>query len=920
MGTAHMQKSIIILVATSVFFGSNASISLHTRCPKGESQDHLWKFPVAALVAHPCSTQAYKSGVAQVFVAAAQPLEGSNADYSIAFTMPGSPEVSPLLTGTTAVVNNVADQPHPVRGKGIAAMGLLGINPIVVTTDNPSEVALVNIGTNPHRVLTVPLVDTQGKPAAALALATLQNPSKIPDVIIVNPNMTIGVAVRPLAGLFGDPGSGISMLMTALVRSDDDEKNKKSADDMRPENLVMGVFGVLPLDCTSLALMIGNPLTKLGKQVTLHAAEWLGKKNSDLENGKEGVDSFGKFFVGVEATSGATVGDGACAVAVAQTIRAPGKPVLAVLNGIVAPDAIGADTIIAARTPSGTPVVVGAYQLRTLKTTTGLDYLVVNGGVGDPASTKRCVYALPLVKDSGTLAHVHADPVTTYYEMNAAAWPVQRSFVQPPASPADLYTSTSIPARVGGGQVPGVPTDMTVSGDAVFVTLAEPEYAGIWHSQAIFDARGVITAWTAWKRTVRTNAGIRAARYDAHAGTWLVQHADSLNMTAWKKSSLIDDTVQKLAQQQGPLTHVHDVSSVAGGSELLLLGGRNYCALACGAQSAATQVWHDETLARVGTIHASTVVTDGTYTWLVVGGTQGCAVLAHADGTGLLSSNIGANSFATLKWRLLTASGVSLTAIKKLAASCGYLYVLTSQALVRITPSAANFGHETVPVVTVATVAALGGTKNSAFTDFFVEGPLAILATSVGCFKNGDYTDMRQVTLPEQARWTPIKLPYSPGPISNIMAVGPVAGEQGSVANLYVVSAALSSSQARVYRLAVACQEAVTQNSVVLLPDELTKNNRAFFLSAGDYRTKLVTDGAFLCSWCNRYGTKPAFAEFWDPDWHLWPFSLTRSINIIRGAYRGITDPSTQHIYDMIYSSALGTWLVITDAGIIAHE
>src|SRR5436190_23515301 len=60
--------------------------------------DNYFEFPVAAQVYHPSSSQGYAAGIASWFLGMAQPLQGDDAAYSLAFVKPGSPELSPLLT------------------------------------------------------------------------------------------------------------------------------------------------------------------------------------------------------------------------------------------------------------------------------------------------------------------------------------------------------------------------------------------------------------------------------------------------------------------------------------------------------------------------------------------------------------------------------------------------------------------------------------------------------------------------------------------------------------------------------------------------------------------------------------------------------------------------------------------------------
>jgi hypothetical protein len=914
----------VLLISAITCSVGNASVGM---CIKGSGEQEKvpWAFPVSSLIAHSCSAQAYKGRVAQVFVAASCPLQEEQACYGISFAMPGSPELSPVLTDTRLVVNNAEDQPNPVLGKGVAFMSLLGINPLVVTTENLSELILLNITTEPRRVHSATLYDAHNKPAAACGIAVLQNPTGAADVIVVSPNVTIAVPVRPRDGVFGDRGSGISMLMTAVARNQE-ESDKKIAADPRPEDLVFGVLGVLPLDYTSALLALGSPISKLADTVTIHAVEWLGKRNSVKEDAPDKIDSLGKFFVGVNVTSNSASGDGAVAVCIAQTIRSPGNPVFTFMNSIVTPSAVGNDAIVAARTADGNPVTVAAHALRVMRTTTGLDYLIVQGGVGDALLTKRRVYALPIVRESGMLANVQVDPVTTYYTVGSVTWPLQRSFVTPAAEPRDLYTSTSMPARVGGGELPSDPRDIMVVGDAVFVVLENEDTAALWHSQAIVDGRGVILAWTAWQKSARAPRGVNRCAFDRHAGTWWYATKDpelgaaSMYMTSWNQTSLFVEMCKKIAETQGTIHSVHDIPAAPCSSRMLAVAGNNFIGLinvahpGCTVQSGntidteAVQVWAGEHIANLGEVHTVAAVTEGSVRWLIAGGTRGVALL----------------TLDKMAWRLVSidAGGNAVSHVKKIVVNRGNIYLLTSQLLLRISGELRDALTKPLTATVLATVADVGGVRNSSFTDVFIEGPLALLATTVGCFRNGNETAINSVINSEQANWMKLALPYSPGPVVKLCAVGLVMHQDdaGCDANIYVLSAALSSSQARVYRLAVSHKGVLNNDSVVLFPDEMTQGNKAFFLSVGDYRNGLATDGASLWALHNCYGGKTSAAEVWDPDWHTWPFSLTKSVNIIRGAYRGVTPAHAQRVYDIVYSKSIGAWLVLTDVGVVIHD
>lgn len=916
---------------------NKAKLSSSSRVETKECvQDTCFTLPIATQAYHPSSAQGYKAGIASWFVGLAEPLVGDDAAYSLAYAQGGSSTLSPLLTSTTVLVNNIPDQPHPLRGRPIAFLRLLGISPLVVPADNLSELILLNISTEPHRVVQIKLFDLQDQPAAAVDLAALQNPTHIPDVVVVSPNMTIAVAIRPMAGVFGDLGSGISMVMTALTKKRDEENQKKD-DNFKPEDLTMGGLGIVQLDRMSPLIAVGHPVSSMKNYVTLHACELLDK-----------------FFAGVNVTSNINDGDAVVSVLMAYINRTPGLPVTATMEPVVSATVIGTDIIVASRaTPAHVPTVA-AHSLRTMRTSTGLDYLVVNGGVGADEQTARQVFALPLVRASGKLAHAYAPPVTLYNGL----LPIDRSFVTLPETPEDLYTSSSIPAIVGGAALPAPVTDMVVSGDAVFVstsTCAAGCAPGIWHSQAIFGPAGTIIAWTPWHRTGGAHSAlpIKNFAHDDHAGTWwLLTETHQARMTVWDTASSLSSLVKNTIGTQGYAQHSNDSARgifpgllvIAGAQKVLMVqtdhvvdGVVSPCTDLSKGHTSSDGTLHDiipnneytwlsmsgGDLAKIGTITSSAVVSDHKNMWVIVAGSGGIAVLAKPDGSGCTPGEYFVGATSDMAWRLLpvTTQGQPLKQVRKILYDRDCLYVLTTTGLFRVNCDQLSFTQHTISAVTLATINALGGMKNSTCADVFVAGPLACVATSIGCFRSGNGVDIATVTCDRDAQWTRIDLPYSPGPVVSLVPIGPVAHryDNGYDANLYVLSAAATSIQARIYRVTISHTGTVSDTTVSLFPDEMVQGKRGYFLSIGDYRNRIATDGSLLLSARNRYGKQNAYVEAYS-DWCSWPLGLVKSINIVRSGYRSIVPTEAAEVCTMTQSSGLGSFLVLTDIGLISNE
>lgn len=168
--------------------------------------------------------------------------------------------------------------------------------------------------------------------------------------------------------------------------------------------------------------------------------------------------------------------------------------------------------IIAAESGGAGATSIALLKLDTMYTSTGLDYLIVNGGNAAADSVKNLVYALPLVytaadtdNNNGALADIdfagNAPVIGTGFDTKAADLSKVYSNV----------AATHPQAAVGGGALPianastaGV-SDMKVIGDTVYCAVYSAAVnttnaPGIYYSQAIFDNTGAIARWTDWAK------------------------------------------------------------------------------------------------------------------------------------------------------------------------------------------------------------------------------------------------------------------------------------------------------------------------------------------------------------------------------------------------------------------------------------
>jgi len=189
------------------------------------------------------------------------------------------------------------------------------------------------------------------------------------------------------------------------------------------------------------------------------------------------------------------------------------------------------------------PRSLAINKVRTMHTSTGPSYLIINGGDGTIATTGNLFFALPLVDDpvndptaQGTLA----DP-------NSAL--VNFKFVVPATNNSQLPASTDPAVMIGDGPAPFEPSitpfDIDVLGDTVYISINAPQSSlnesGIIYSQAMFDENGKILRWTPWTKkafpATVAKSGVSFFAVDAlTARVWALDNAKTtMFLTTWDK-------------------------------------------------------------------------------------------------------------------------------------------------------------------------------------------------------------------------------------------------------------------------------------------------------------------------------------------------------------------------------------------------
>lgn len=484
--------------------------------------------PTTTSFTFPLGPQVHSSAGSVMFVGALN--QGTGKDYSISLWGSAEDRFSPW-SPAVAKLNGDLNQSNPLYDAAITHLGLLNRPdrdqrvmslPIVVTGADPANLYFI------QDIVWTQEVEAMKAYADVLVVEDVKDAfgQTTRGIVAVEgfESESIFAAVKPSdSDDFGQPNSGIavSQIQKITVCEQDAPEQKAS------ERNALVQINVEPtsntsdplaskLDITSSAVKIGSDAVSMENAVDLYYSSHLKR-----------------LYVGLQVTGAAGATDGARGVVVG---RFEDKKLI---FEPIAPNAVftAQDKIVGG---TGANTQVSIHKVRTMQTTTGLDYLVVVGNVGAPNATQNQVYAMPLVNlndatqaAQGTLANVESDPETFYTRSEAEGCSTlpslfaRRSFVEPATQPSEVFTDTSVEALVGITALPaGNITDINVSNDVVFVSVADPamnQEPGIFYSQALFAVNGAIVAWTPWQRVAGTTDKVYSFAYKAVFGSfaWL---------------------------------------------------------------------------------------------------------------------------------------------------------------------------------------------------------------------------------------------------------------------------------------------------------------------------------------------------------------------------------------------------------------
>ncbi|HLB40460.1 MAG TPA: hypothetical protein VJJ83_01595, partial [Candidatus Babeliales bacterium] len=717
----------------------------------------------------------------------------ANNTYALAVSKNGLPFTA--LAPATALVNNQENATNPLTGQKIALLGLADDLPAVVLDGAKNVYFLYSIALAPLVVSLVSsnnLNDSNGNlTASILQLAGAR----------YNGNYLFAAVQNQAGDTFGAAGSGIALLRSQSSTSGEKEKrithtlnvlNNGNAFSFTGDLAALKIGATATITSNSVDLWWDNYLNCLYIAVNVQAA--------DASNGARAV------IVGNISNN--------------QLTFSP-----------IAPDAAlsGANQIVGVNNSATTNVSI--QKVRTMHTSTQLDYLVVVGGNGTSSSTGNQVYALPLVRTAdstnGTLAQYSSTPTTN----STNGFYRSRAYTTAATAPSDLLTNSATAAVVGAGNLPlaasSQPSDIWAIDDTVFVSISDAysgsSTPGIFSSQALFDSAGRVQAWTPWQRVGGSNNQMWGMGYIPTSGDfWFIPGTDAANLTSlmrtvWGKGTAdgllggttSDADVGLVTNLNYPLQSLTDFSvNTAGFNQMalqiatglntmsLIETGRvsggyfqpnlgNFSTGAVQSTNGSLPTLSSNTklatvsggaLNQLGPITTSVVASAGTDHWLLVGGAHGLAVLCDSSGTGW-SGTI--SQLSDLPANLSFKKVGDYQYVTRLISDQNYLYVLTNEKLDRIPLNSTNFANDTLNPVTLAQPSASSTGAPNSYFDVAISGPLALLASAQGLWRTGNGNDISTAANQTAVQWTQIDLPSPIGPVYQLDALSGTTDPNG---------------------------------------------------------------------------------------------------------------------------------------------
>lgn len=597
---------------------------------------------------------------------------------------------------------------------------------------------------------------------------------------------------------------------------------------------------------------------------------------------------------------------------------------------------------------NNTDIASDCFNIKTMKTSTGKNYLIVNG-VTSTAIEKDKIFAFPLVglkqSDGSNTPNENVGKIVDKNDTN------HNEVVQ---NNVGMWLDSDSSVLIGRSSLP-IPLesdvqDLFIINDSVYASVAEnrsdnDHESGIFRSTALFDENGNIRAWTSWQRVAGTIDKVYGSGIDINTGNfwYLTESAGNRNtvkVTQWGKSKanagsmgngltklLFDQFSQENAGVHQLFNFDEETPSITRNainnriSFMASLGYKKVALIQTGEgndifnptqiefeKNTNVFVIEDDALNNLGPICCSEIsrVQAENSGWLFIGGHNGLAVLRQVDGNGWDGQQDSAKlDLATIAgWKFKEIGDFSQ--VRKLVARGGFIYVMTLDSIYRIKMDANKFKDMNPDDSNAKTITPPPGYLLDMIIYYRAAGDTYLLvATSQGLFYSNAINDLDE---DKTTIWTRVLLnsgsPLSK-PVTDLSFLDVQKGGYTTNGNLYVLTADLSLNLATVYRFDI-------QNGQINPIEE--KSGTDYFYSFGELRTNFVTDGSFGYSMLPKHFSSSKFLRnirMIDTQGFIRSFERNISLDLENSAY---------NIGKIVQNTASGAWVVPGDWGIRVNE
>ena len=682
---------------------------------------------------------------------------------------------------------------------------------------------------------------------------------------------------------------------------------------------VINIPRALALSRSSNLLAWNHPLAEISNVIDLH---W--------------SDALNLLFIALQVKAGDQENAGCCAI-LAANIDDQDKVTMAPICQSTIFESGRQNKIVGAL---GSQQQVSIHKILTMKTSTGLDYLIINGGNGEPDSNKNHVYALPITnhKDRpdlrGRLANV-AKKVDMGTILPNYHYVGVRGFTDLATLPEEVYTSDHAQARVGGGPLlAGNIRTIKVIEDSVFASVEDPadgQLPGLHQSQALFDEQGMIRGWTQWQRVCAITDHVLDVNFSNPASSlvWICKNSDDqqtikhINWQTSQEKSPFAREITSVFQSENGIGGIFDFQphahALAKNCLLVAVGGEKIAITQSGTLSGGMLMADDLNAKKIiegatslaencailncpelRPIKSAQLIGSHNQCWLAIGGMQGVAIACKNDGSGWPRES--APELADFSFRKIG----NYRSVQKLVADKEYLYVLTDNRLERINIARSNFATNQLETSIIAESAAFSKAR---FFDCLVSEKVGLLATSAGLYRIANGKDVANVQDTNDAQWTPINLPESVLPIVKLQPYSathcPQDISRACGGMVHVIGSYRGKNKTHLHRLSIASteHEQINDATVQLIPELISWGEKSTFATFHPFKENFISDGAFYFSSPGPDGKKAALVCGLKKN-EIAPLQLSEA----------------DRIMSITQNSATGSWLIAGTFGLIVHE